>query len=88
MACATISTTRALSHAERQRFLNGSVHERRCLCNPYTAPRRASSFSYRQTAILRRPATSEWIMLDIVFVALGVGWLALCVGYAALCDRL
>jgi hypothetical protein len=30
----------------------------------------------------------EWIMLDIVFVALGVGWLALCVGYAAICDRL
>jgi len=27
-------------------------------------------------------------MLDIVFVALGVGWLALCVGYATLCDRL
>jgi hypothetical protein len=30
----------------------------------------------------------ERIMLDIVFVALGLGWLALCVGYAALCDRL
>jgi hypothetical protein len=30
----------------------------------------------------------ERIMLDIVFLALGLGWLALCVGYAALCDRL
>ena len=36
------------------------------------------------------PATRQpgGIMLDIVFVALGLGWLALCVGYAALCDRL
>jgi hypothetical protein len=36
------------------------------------------------------PATRipERIMLDIVFVALGLGWLALCVGYAALCERL
>jgi hypothetical protein len=34
------------------------------------------------------PGNPERIMLDIVFVALGIGWLALCVGYAALCDRL
>jgi hypothetical protein len=38
---------------------------------------------------LRRiPGTRRGFMLDIVFVALGLGWLALCVGYAALCDRL
>jgi hypothetical protein len=34
------------------------------------------------------PGNPERIMLDIVFVALGLGWLAISVGYAVLCDRL
>jgi len=42
--------------------------------------RRAQSISYRLGAILSRPqGNPERIMLDIVFVALGLGWLALCV---------
>jgi hypothetical protein len=31
---------------------------------------------------------AERIMLDIIFVLVGVGWLGLCVGYAFLCERL
>jgi hypothetical protein len=31
---------------------------------------------------------AERIMLDIVFIVVGLGWIGLCVGYAALCDRL
>ena len=28
------------------------------------------------------------IMLDIAFLALGLGWFAICLGYAAACERL
>jgi hypothetical protein len=34
------------------------------------------------------PGNPERIMLDFVFVALGLGWLAVSVGYAFLCERL
>jgi hypothetical protein len=54
----------------------------------YAARPRAIEFLSHLRDFAPDTRNPERTMLDIVFVALGLGWLALCVGYAALCDRL
>ena len=57
---------------------------------PSRKPMRRVALHHQQTRAARRPAytAQEHSMLDIVMLALGLGFFAVAIGYAYACERL